>query len=112
MITHIRRQTERLELDHLSLRFFSPPSSKCLVLLMGHWFFHLHSVHSSLRTCFLRSYLRLPWACLDSADFLYWVTFIFTCLLHLAQYVLRALGMFTMMNCIKVLLLSLLLTVV
>ena len=40
-------------------------------------------------------YLRLPWACLDSADFLYCVTFIFTCLLHLAQNELRALGTLT-----------------
>merc|ERR1719373_195710 len=64
MITHIRRQTERLELDHLSLRFFSPPSSKCLVLLIGTWFFHLHSVHSSLRTSFLvvlAFFLRMAW---------------------------------------------------
>ena len=53
----------------------------------------LHSVSSSIFTAAL--YLRLPWACLDSADFLYCVTFIFTCLLHLAQKELRALGTLT-----------------
>merc|ERR1719468_542474 len=100
--------------------FFSPPNSKCLVLLMDLWFFHLQvaSVHSIFNTSFLvvlalrlkmgldcppkpaclASYLLLPWDILDSADFLYWVTFILTCFLHLPQYVFLTLGMFTILN--------------
>merc|ERR1719445_1283548 len=93
-------------------------SSKCLVLLMGTWFFHLQTEHSILSTsffvvfafflkigfdwppkpCCLRSYLLLPWACLLSADFLYWVTLNLPCLLHLAQYVFLALGTFTILT--------------
>ena len=53
---------------------------------------------SSVFNLTLIAHLRLPWACLDSADFLYWVTFILTCLLHLAQYVLRPFGMFTILR--------------
>merc|ERR1719219_1050222 len=74
------KQEDGLELDHLAFALLLSAQLEVLVLLIGHWFFHLHSVHSSLNTsflvvlafflkmgldwppnpCCLRSYLRLP----------------------------------------------------
>merc|ERR1719197_1194760 len=109
---------EQLELDHLALALLLSaelevlgPLDGTLILplairtlqpqnqLLGLLAFFLKmGLDWPPNPCCLRSYLRLPWACLDSADFLYWVTFILTCLLHLAQKVLRPLGMLTMVR--------------
>mmetsp|Transcript_20435 Transcript_20435/g.46895 ORF Transcript_20435/g.46895 Transcript_20435/m.46895 type:complete len:149 (+) Transcript_20435:122-568(+) len=101
-----------------SLPFFllSVPNSKCFVRLIGFIRFALHFEHSNFNTIFLvvlaflwkiglvcppkpacfLSYRRLPCALNDALPVLYCDTLWGVCFLHLRQYVLLVLGMFTM----------------
>merc|ERR1719515_698807 len=81
--------------------FFSVPSSKCFVLLIGFMRLALHFVHSNFNTIFLVVFAflwktGLPWAVSEALPVLYWETLCGVCLLHFRQYVFRDLGMFTM----------------
>ena len=49
-MTH--KQNNIIIIIHNTFRFLSPPSSKCLHLLIGNCFLILHSVHSILNTIF------------------------------------------------------------
>merc|ERR1719291_1440029 len=95
----------------------SVPSSKCFVLLIGFILFALHLVHSNFSTiffvvlaflwntgfvwppkpfCFF-SYRRSPCAFPVFLPVLYCDTLCGVCFLHFLQYVLRVLGMLTIM---------------
>merc|ERR1719191_2625918 len=95
--------------------FFSVPSSKCFVRLIGFMRLPLHLVHSNFSTIFLvvfaflwktgfvwppkpaclLSYRRLPCAVTEALPVLYWDTLESVCLLHFLQYVRLCFGMFT-----------------